>query len=137
MEILMTSPMTKFTKRMKHKLHEVEQRLDALKTATEKQAEHAEKAIRKHVDGLEDEAHKAKDALNQANADMAVWVEDTKETVAGWKSKLDTKMLQSRADRSERYAEAAMVVALSGVDHAEKAMLSATVARHEADHPKT
>ena len=68
---------------------------------------------------------------------MAAWVEDTKETVAGWKTKLDTKMLQARAERSERYAEAAMVVALSGVDQAEKAMLSASVARHEAEHPQT
>jgi len=131
----MTSAMSKFTKRMQDKLHEVELRLDALKSATEKQAENAGKAIRLHVDSLEDEAQKAKGRLNQANADMAAWVEDTKETVAGWKTKLDTRMLQARADRSERYAEAAMVVALSGVDHAEKAMLSASVARQEADNP--
>jgi hypothetical protein len=133
----MTSPMSKFTKQMRHKLHQVEQRLDALKIATEKQAEHAGQVIRKHVDSLEDEASKAKEKLNQANADMAAWVEDTKETVVGWKTKLDTKMLQARADRSERYAAATMVVALAGVDHAEKAMLSATVARHEAEHPQT
>lgn len=133
----MTSPITKFTKKMQHKLHEVEQRLDALKAKTEAQADHAGKAIMKHVDSLEGDAHKAKDKLDQANAEMAAWVEDTKETVAGWKTKLDTKMLESRADRSERYAEAAMVVALSSVDHAEKAMLSASVARHEAEHPQT
>lgn len=132
----MSTPMTKFAKRMRHKLHEVEQRLDELKLATEKQAEHAGKAIRTQVDSLEEVAQKAKGGLDQAQADMAAWVDDTKETVAGWKTKLDTKMLQSRADRSERYAEAAMVVALSSVDHAEKAMLSATVARHDADHPK-
>lgn len=132
----MTSSMSKFTKRMQHKLHEVEQRLDALKVATEKQAEHAAKTIRKHVDNLEDEAHKANGKLSEANAEIAAWVEDSKETVAGWKTKLDTKMLQARADRSERYAEAAMVVALSGVDQAEKAMLSASVARHEAEHPQ-
>jgi hypothetical protein len=132
----MTSPISKFTKRMRHKLHEVEQRLDALKAATEKQAEQAGKTIRKHVESLEDEARKAKGTLNQANADMAAWVEDTKETVADWKAKLDTAMLKSRADRTERYAEAAMVVALSGVDNAEKAMLTASVARHEAEVPQ-
>ncbi|WP_430385443.1 hypothetical protein [Blastomonas fulva] len=132
----MTTPMSKFTKRMRHKLHEVEQRLDALKATTEKQAEHAVKAIRTHVDSLEESAHKAKGELDQAQAEMAGWVDDTKEGVAEWKAKLDTKMLKARADRNERYAEAAMVVALSGVDHAEKAMLSATAARHEADNPK-
>jgi hypothetical protein len=132
----MTTPMSKFTKRMRHKLHEVEQRLDALKATTEKQAEHAGDAIRTQVDSLEESAHKAKGMLDQAQSDMAAWMDDSKEAVADWKAKLDTKMLQGRADRSERYAEAAMVVALSGVDHAEKAMLSATAARHEADHPK-
>lgn len=131
----MSTPMTKFAKRMRHKLHEVEQRLDTLKVDSEKQAEHAGKAIRSQIDSLEEVAQKAKGALDQAQADMADWVEDTRETVAGWKTRLDTRMLQARADRSERYAEAAMVVALSGVDHAEKAMLSATAARHEADHP--
>jgi hypothetical protein len=133
----MTSPMSKFTTSMRHKLHEVEHRLDALKGATEKQAEHAGKVIRKHVDDLAESAHKAKDATDQARADMAAWVDDTKEAVADWKTKRDTTMLQARADRSERYAEAAMVVALSGVDHAEKAMLSASVARHEVEHPHT
>ncbi len=131
----MSTLMTKFAKRMRHKLHEVEQRLDELKLATEKQAEHAGKAIHTQVDSLEELAQKAKGGLDQAQADMADWVDDTKETVAGWKTKLDTKMLQARADRSERYAEAAMVVAMSGVDHAEKAMLTATAARRDADHP--
>lgn len=131
----MSTPMTKFAKRMRHKLHEVEQRLDTLKVDSEKQAEHAGKAIRSQIDSLEEVAQKVKGALDQAQADMADWVDDTRATVAGWKTRLDTRMLQARADRSERYAEAAMVVALSGVDHAEKAMLSATAARHEADHP--
>lgn len=133
----MTSPISKFTKRMRHKLHEVEQRLDALKVATEKQAEQAGKSIHQHVASLEDEAHRAKGKLTQANADMAAWVEDTKETVAGWKAKLDSTMLKARADRAEHYAEAAMIVALSGVDNAEKAMLTASVARHEAEVPHT
>lgn len=131
----MTNPISKFTKQMRHKLHEVEQRLDALRVATEHQAEQAGKSIRKHVESLEDEAHKAKGKLTQANSDMAAWVEDTKESVADWKAKLDTRMLKARADRAEHYAEAAMVVALSGVDNAEKAMLTASVARHDAEVP--
>jgi hypothetical protein len=131
----MTSPTAKFTKRLRHKLHEVEMRLEAPKAATEKQAEHAGKAIREHVKSLELGAHNAKGALDQASADMAGWVDDTAETVAGWKTALDTQMLDARADRSERYADAALVVALASVDRAEKAMLSASVARQEAAHP--
>ncbi len=129
----MSSSITKFSKRIRHKLHEVEQRLDALKYATEKQAEHAGKAIHKHVESLEDDANKAKDKLDQANADMAAWVDDAEETVSGWKATFDAKMLQARAERSERHADAALVVALATVDQAEKAMLSASLARSEAE----
>jgi len=118
---------------MRNKLHEVEHRLEALKTASEVQAEHTEKAIRAHIVTLEDEAHEAKKSLDQARANMTDWVDETKEVVADWKAKFDTKMLQGRADRSERYADAALVVALAGVDNAEKAMLSADVARIDAD----
>ena len=129
----MSSSITKFSKRIRHKLHEVEQRLDALKVTTEKQAEQAGKAIHKHVASLEDDAHKAKDKLAQAKADMNSWVEDAEETVTGWKKTFDAKKLQARADRSERHADAALVVALATVDEAEKAMLSASVARTDAE----
>lgn len=129
----MSSSITKFSKRLRHKLHDVEQRLEALKVATEKQAEHAGQAINKHVASLEDDAHKAKDRLDTAKADLASWIEDTEETVAGWKKTFDAKNLQARADRSEHHAEAALVVALSTVDQAEKAMLSASLARAEAE----
>ena len=116
-----------------HKMHEVEQRLKGLKSASEIQAAHADKAIRAHVETLEDGAQKAKASLDQARTAMTAWVEDAREAVADWKTKLDTKMLHARADRAEHYAEAALVVALAGVDQAEKAMLSAGLARSDAE----
>ena len=129
----MSNSINKFARLMRNKLHDVEHRLEALKTASEAQADHTEKAIRAHIVTLEDEAHEAKKSLDQARANMTDWVDETKEVVADWKAKFDTKMLQGRADRSERYADAALVVALAGVDNAEKAMLSADVARIDAD----
>ena len=129
----MSTSITKFSKRIRHKLHEVEQRLDALKDATEDQAEQAGKAIHKHVEALEDDAHKTKDKLDQAKADMNAWVGDAEEIVAGWKKTFDAKMLQTRAERSERHADAALVVALATVDQAEQAMLSASLARADAE----
>ena len=128
----MSNAIAKFTKRMQHKMHEVEQRLEALKSATETQAADANKAIHVHVETLEDGAMKAKIALDQARTDMAAWVDDARDVVTDWKARLDTTMLYARADRSERYAEAALVVALASVDQAEKAMLSAGLARGEA-----
>jgi hypothetical protein len=129
----MSTAITKFNKRIRHKLHEVEHRLAALQFSAETQVAHADKAIRAHVETLEDGAHKAKLALGQAQTDMASWVDDAREVVAEWKDKLDAAMLRGRAERLEHYAEAALVVALAGVDQAEKAMLSAGLARGEAE----
>ena len=128
----MSNAIAKFTKRMRHKMHEVEHRLEALKSETEAQAADANKAIHVHLETLEDGALKAKQALDQAQTDMAAWVDDAREVVADWRAQLDTTMLKARAERSERYAEAALVVALASVDQAEKAMLSAGLARGEA-----
>lgn len=128
----MSTPMSKFTKRLRHKMQEIEHRLDALKAATEAQAEHAEDAIQAHVKTLEAGAASAKQGLAGAQADMLAWVDDAKGTVSEWKAKLDTRMLQGRADRAERYAEATLVVALDGVDKAEQAMLCAASARNDA-----
>ena len=125
--------MAKFTKQMRHKMREVEHRLEALISATETQAADANKAIHVHVEALEDGAMKAKIALDQARTDMAAWVDDARDVVTEWKVRLDTTMLKARADRSERYAEAALVVALASVDQAEKAMLSAGLARGDAE----
>jgi hypothetical protein len=121
---------------MQHKMHEIEHRLDAFKSATETQVADADKAIRAHVENLKDGAHDAKQTLAQARADMLAWVEDAKEVVADWREQLDSKMLNARADRFERYADAALVVALGGVDEAEKAMFSACLARAEAKAAK-
>ncbi|WP_353227387.1 hypothetical protein [Novosphingobium sp.] len=129
----MTNAMTTFTKQMRTKLDEVEFRLKTLKAETDQQIDHAEKAIRAHVDTLEAAAEHAKHSLDHARADVSGWIDDTKEAVAGWKTRFDTTMLQARAARYEHYAQATLVVALADVDRAEKAMLSAGLARDEAN----
>jgi hypothetical protein len=132
----MTGAMTKFNGAMQSKMKDVETRLETLKANMATQADHADKSIRAHLSTLDDNAHKAKESLDRARTEMADWVEDAKETVGAWKEKLDTSMLHARADRAERYAEAALVVALAGVDQAEKAMLSAGLARSDAEATK-
>jgi hypothetical protein len=132
----MTSTMTKFNVAMQAKMKDVETRLESLKASMAKQADHADKTIRAHIGSLENDAEKAKDALDRARKEMSTWVEDAKDTVVGWKDQLNASMLYARADRAERYAEASLVVALAGVDEAEKAMLSASVARSDAEAVK-
>lgn len=128
----MTNAITNFNKSMQAKMKIVESRLEALKASSAARTEHAEKAVRAHVHRLEESAHIAKDSVDHARAEMASWVEDAKATVTDWKAKLDSSMLSLRAERAERYAEASLVVALAGVDQAEKAMLSASLARLDA-----
>ena len=132
-ELPVSSAIAKFNKRLRHKLHEVEHRLETLKAATEAEAGRADDAIRTHVDALETGAHKVHETLDQARVDMAAWVDDAWDVVTDWKAKFDTAMLVGRAERSERHAEASLVVAMAGVDQAEKAMLSAGLARREAE----
>ena len=129
----MTNAITQFNRSIQAKMKIVEARLDALKASSAARAEHAEKAVRAHVHRLEESAHIAKDSVDHARAEMATWVEDARATVTDWKAKLDSSMLSSRAERAERYAEASLVVALAGVDQAERAMLSASLARLDAE----
>lgn len=133
----MTNAMTKFSAEIQAKMKDVETRLESLKATMATQADHADKAIRAQIGILEDDAQKAKGTLERARDEMASWVEDAKDTVIGWKDQLNASMLHARADRAERYADAALVVALAGVDQAQKAMLSASVARSDAEAIQT
>lgn len=129
----MTNAIAQFNTSIQAKMKIVATRLDALKASSAARAEHAEKAVRAHVHNLEESAQIAKDSVDHARAEMASWVEDARATVTDWKAKLDSNMLASRAERAERYAEASLIVALAGVDQAEKAMLSASLARLDAE----
>jgi ElaB/YqjD/DUF883 family membrane-anchored ribosome-binding protein len=132
----MSNTMTKFNVKLQTKMKDVEKRLDALKTSTAEQAEQADKAIRAHIATLDDNAHKAKESLDHARTEIGSWVDDAKTTVGEWKTKFDINMLHARAVRADRYADAALVVALASVDEAEKAMLSASLAQSDADMAK-
>ena len=128
----MTTAMNSFTRQMRTRLDEMEFRLKALQAETALHLEDAENAIRTHVDTLEAAAEGAKHSLEHAQTDVASWIDDSKETIAGWKIRFDTTMLQARAARYEHYAKATLIVALADVDRAERAMLSASLARDEA-----
>ena len=58
---------------------------------------------------------------------------ETKELVAEWKANHDNKKLEKRADRSEKYADACVALALYFSEEAEVAILEAIAARKDAD----
>ena len=57
-------------------------------------------------------------------------------SVTEWKEKRDTKKLEKRAERAEKYAEAVVEVALYSALEAEKAILAAVAARIDAEAAK-
>ena len=77
-----------------------------------------------------------KERSRQVRADLASWEREkashTKEAVASWRQKRETRKLQSRADRAEDYAVNAIVVAVMDADEAEEAVLEAVAARIDA-----
>ena len=61
---------------------------------------------------------------------------EVKEAINEWKAKHEVRKLNARAERSEAYADAAMVLALASIDEAEEAALEAVAARMDADAAK-
>ena len=69
---------------------------------------------------LDQATHKAREVLDKARLETAGWIDEAKDVAADWRVKVDTTVLRARADRSERYAKAVLVLALASVDEAEK-----------------
>ena len=72
---------------------------------------------------------------------MKNWADErkavTSDKIAEWKAKREIGKLASRADRAERYAAAAVDVAVAAVDEAEQASLEAWLARQDADYAQS
>jgi hypothetical protein len=118
------------------KLTDAKSRADSLKVKTEANVENAEREARSHLDQLQKRIEQERGKVSAAQADIRDWVEAKKSAtaakIAEWKAKHDISVLQSRADRAERYAAASIDVALAAIDDAEQATLEAWVARQEA-----
>ena len=56
----------------------------------------------------------------------------TQATIADWKTRHELAKLQDHADKAERYAAAALEVALAAIDSAEEAALESWLARLDA-----
>jgi hypothetical protein len=133
----MNKTIAKFSDKLQRNLKDAEKRLEALTAKTQEKAEQADTFVRAHVAELDERALKAKASLEAARVDMMEWAKETKESLLDWKANRDAKHVNTHADRAERYADAALVVALAGVDEAEKAMLHASLARAAADASAT
>ena len=121
----MAKSIDQFSEEMRTKLGKVETGLHDLKAKIDSKASNVEKDARNHLDQVEKRIAQAQTKVSAAQAEMKKWVEarkvETKDKIAEWKSKRDTKKLQARANMADQYAAAARTVAAAAVDEAERA----------------
>ncbi len=133
----MSQRIDQFCENLRVKLTNIDSGLHGLKTKIEGKAQHADQEVRSHLDKVRKSIDKNRDKLSASRAEMKEWVEARKtataDKIADWKAKHETTKLQNRADSAERYAAAAVDVALAAVDEAEEAALEAWLAREDAD----
>jgi predicted nucleic acid-binding Zn-ribbon protein len=126
-----------FCESLRLKLTNVASNMDGLKTKIDVKAQGAEQDVRSHLDSTKKRIEQGRAKVSAAQADMKNWVEQrktvTSDKIAEWKAKREIGKLQGRADQAERYAEAAIDVAVAAVDEAEQASLEAWLARQDAD----
>jgi hypothetical protein len=126
-----------FREDLRRKLTNIDSGLEGLKTKIDGKAQHAEQEVRSHLDKVQRHLELDRAKVSAARAEVKDWVEARKtattDKIAEWKAKRETSKLQNRADQAERYAAAAIDVALGAVDEAEQAALEAWLARQDAN----
>lgn len=118
------------------KLTDIDDSLSGLKARIEGKTQHTEQDAQSHLEKVQKRIEQNRAKVSAAQAEVKGWMEGRKtataDKVAEWKAKHETSKLQHRADQAERYAAAAMDVALADLDEAEEAALEAWIARQDA-----
>jgi len=130
-----------FSEDLRVKLTNIDGRFTSLRSKIDSKAQDAEREVRSQLDQARKRSEQNRAEILAAQARVKDWAENRKtattEKIAEWKAKRDTNKLQSRADEAERYATAAIAIAMAAVDEAEQAALEAWLARQEADSAAT
>ncbi len=126
-----------FCEDLRLKLTNIESGLTALKSKIDSRAKTAEDDVRSHLDKVKKRIEQGRAKVSSSEAQVRTWVEERKAftgaTIADWKARRQASELQGRADRAERYAAAAIDMAVAALDEAEEASLEAWLAREDAN----
>ena len=113
------------------------EKLKAMKAHLETASKETEAAINTKLSDTKAVLEEKKQTCADAKKRLQELVEDkkteTKEAIADWKATLNSKKLQMRAERTKKYAESCVEIALYAALEAEKAILEAVAARKDAD----
>ncbi len=127
-----------FCENLRQKLTMTDAGLEGLKTKIDNKAASVEQDVQSHLDRVHNRIEQERTKVSAAQADMKNWLEErkavTSDKIAEWKTKREIGKLQGRAGHAERYAAAAVDVAVAAVDEAEQASLEAWLARKDANH---
>jgi lysophospholipase L1-like esterase len=119
------------------KLTNIGSGIDQLKAKVSGKADRAEQDVRVHLDQVRRRIEQDRAKAVAAQGEVNKWVEQkktaTNEKIAEWKANREVTKLQNHAEMAERYAAAAIDVALATLDEAEQAALEAWLARQDAN----
>ncbi len=137
----MSEPIDQFCENLRIKLTNIDSGLAGLKAKIDGKSQQIEQAVRLHLDDVRWRIKQDAKKVSAAQAEVKVWAESqkvvTEDKIAEWKAKRDLGKLQGHAVKAERYAEAAIDLAMAAVDEVEKAAIEAWLARHDADSAPT
>jgi predicted nucleic acid-binding Zn-ribbon protein len=126
-----------FSEDLRQKLTIADSGLDGLKAKINGKAAHVEQDVQSHLDRVHKRVEQGQAKIAAAQAEIKDWADEkkaaTSDKIAEWKAKRNLSKLQGRADKAERYAAAASVVAVAALDEAEEAALEAWLARRDVN----
>jgi hypothetical protein len=130
-----------FCENLRQKLTMTDTGLDGFKAKIDGKTARVEQDVQSHLERVQKRIEQGRAKVSAAQADIKNWADErkavTSDKIAEWKAKREIGRLQGHADKAERYAAAAIVVAVAAVDEAEQASLEAWLARQDADYAQS
>jgi ElaB/YqjD/DUF883 family membrane-anchored ribosome-binding protein len=133
----MSTQVDQFCDGLRDRLNAIDERLQRFKADVQDMPAGAEKVLRDKLHEAQARLQAQRHRIEETRANLKARLQqrhaETQEAVREWKSKMETRKLQARADWAEAYAADAIANALASIDEAEEAFLNALVARMDAD----
>ena len=136
----MSEKIDQFCENLRVKLTNVESHLANVAESIKSAPQEAQAAIQAKIDGAKAQHEQNMQKLSDAKARLEERAQEKKSEVEAqiqeWKTNREISKLESRADRAEIYAVAAIDFAAAATAEADLATLEAIVARMEAEEAK-